>query len=533
KGHFNTFVTDGMVAGGPYIDLLEQQLAMYKWADDDYVQVLATAWETKGDNLEVKLRDGVKWSDGTAFTADDVVTTYTIYRMLKDPIWKYVDKIEAKDKLTVVFHMARPSTVVLRYALRYPIRANSVYGDWARKVSDAAAKDPNFESDATKQLRLDFEKFRPKEMVTTGPFKIDVNSITEAQLTLVKVPTAWNASIVQFDKLVLYNGETPTVTPLVLGKRTDYATHGFPPATEKEFESKGIRIIRPPTYTGPGIFFNFKNEAFQKTEVRQAIAYIIDRVENGTVALGKSGIAVQQMTGFSDNLVANWLSPEDMKKLNTYPHDVKKAEELLTKIGFKKGPDGTWLTDKGVKMEYELMVPSEFADWSAAAENAAQQLTRFGIKTTVRGVTFAQVPVDIDAGKFQIAIQPWGAANPHPHFSYVNNLFLHNYVQANGPGMSFQMKQKSAAGDIDFQELVIGSADGLDQAKQKAAVTKVALAFNELLPIIPLFERYGNNAAISDHVDGWPADGDPILKNGLYADNPIVLLIQTGVVKPK
>ena len=59
-------------------------------------------------------------------------------------------------------------------------------------------------------------------------------------------------------------------------------------------------------------------------------------------------------------------------------------------------------------MEYELSMPGEYADWSAAAENAAEQLTQFGIKTTVRAINFAQHSIDVNEGRFQMAIRAWG-----------------------------------------------------------------------------------------------------------------------------
>jgi peptide/nickel transport system substrate-binding protein len=73
---------------------------------------------------------------------------------------------------------------------------------------------------------------------------------------------------------------------------------------------------------------------------------------------------------------------------------------------------------------------------------------------------------------------------------------------------------------------------GLDEAAQKASVTRVALAFNELLPVIPLFERYGNNPALEGgRVRGWPADDDPVMFNGPYADNMTILLMLQGRLK--
>ena len=123
-------------------------------------------------------------------------------------------------------------------------------------------------------------------------------------------------------------------------------------------------------------------------EVRQAIAYALDRDQNGTISLGDSGLRQVNMTGFSDNLAANWLSEETMGALNHYDLDTAKAEEILTGLGFTRDTDGVWLDDTGARMEFELTAPAEFADWSAAAENTAEQLTAFGIKTTFRGVPF-------------------------------------------------------------------------------------------------------------------------------------------------
>src|SRR5690606_21846214 len=182
--------------------------------------------------------------------------------------------------------------------------------------------------------RVEFEQFRPKELVGTGPFRFNLNRFTEAQYTLEKWEGSWIADQVAFDRIIVYNGETPEITPLVLAKEVDYATHGFPPATELQFGRSGIRVIRPPTYNGPAIYFNFQIPEFNRKEVRQAIAHVINREENGIVSLGASGVAVQLMTGMSDNLAPIWLSEDALAQLNRYEHNLQKAEELLRSIGY-------------------------------------------------------------------------------------------------------------------------------------------------------------------------------------------------------
>jgi peptide/nickel transport system substrate-binding protein len=403
--------------------------------------------------------------------------------------------------------------------------------DEVQKLVDAKK---GADSDEWKALVQKATDFRPDKLIVSGPYDLDMKSITEAQLSLIKNPKGYLADKVPFEKVVLYNGETPTVTPLVLAGDVDYATHGFPTATEKQYKDMGIRITRAPTYSGPALFLNQDVYPFNKPEFRQALAYAINRDENGKVSLGDSGKAIQTMAGFSDIIVPLWLSKEQQDKLNKYAYDPKKGEELLTKVGFKKGADGIWVDDKGKKLEFELSVPAEFADWSAAAENLAEQLNKFGVKTTVRGVNFQQHPTDVNQGKFQMAIRGWGAGNPHPHFAFVQDLFTHNYVgSTQGKGMNFPMKQTIDGKEVDLEKVVVQSAEGLDAEAQKANVATAATAFNQLLPIIPLWERYGNSPLLNKRVAEAPADTDPIWKNALYGDNPIVVMMMDGRLKAK
>ena len=87
--------------------------------------------------------------------------------------------------------------------------------------------------------------------------------------------------------------------------------------------------------------------------------------------------------------------------------------------------------------------------------------------------------------------------------------------------------------DVDLEQLVVNAPLGLDEAAQKNSVTTVAIAFNELLPMIPMFERFGNNPALEGvRVKAWPPDSDPILLNAPYGDNFTIMLLLTGQLTP-
>ncbi len=539
QGHFNTFVSD-RINLSIYHPLMEPPLFGYIWHDQSWMPLAGKEWKWLDDKtIQVKLQVG-KWSDGSEFTSKDVIDTFDILRLQDTSVWKQniLTSVKAVDDHTVNFVLANPSTIAPRRILRLvPIRASSVYGKWAQKTRDLIAKGLTPNDSEWKALNEEFNKFRPDDMVVLGPYKIDKNSITESQMILNKYKGSFMADWVKFDRLVNYNGETPDITPLVLARKIDYATHGFPPATEAQFVADGTRIIRAPLYSGPALYFNMDVHPFELVKFRQAVAYVIDRNENGVISLGKSGKRTKYVVGFSDNLVPNWLTKDTVSKLNQYEHNTAKAEEILKSLGFKRGSDGVWLDDKGKRMEFELTAPAEYADWSAAGENAAEQLTKFGIKTTFRGINYQQHPVDVRAGNFQLAIRNWGAANPHPYFSYDTDLNSYNATGGEqaataGKGMDFPLVQKTSMGKVDLDALLKKSGQGKDLAAQKAVVNKLALAYNELLPQIPLWERYGNNPAPQVRVAGWPPDGDPIYENGPYGDPFVTVLLLKGKLHP-
>ena len=132
----------------------------------------------------------------------------------------------------------------------------------------------------------------------------------------------------------------------------------------------------------------------------------------------------------------------------------------------------------------------------------------------------------MNGGNFQIALMGWGIGNPHPQGSFVQGLQTHNTIPAGG-GMHYPLKQ----GTLDFEALINQMGSGFDTNKQKEPVTAAALAFNDLLPVIPLWERYGNNP-VNDkkRVKGWPADGDPIYKNAFGQDSFVTLMIMNGTL---
>jgi len=531
-GHFNTFASGG-IALGQYQDLHEPPIAVLKWATGDYEGIIAEefGWDADG-NYVVKVVDGYSWSDGSSISADDVLATFDIFRLRGDAVWANMSGIEKVDDHTVKFHMDSPSSLAERIILTTNLRPASVFGDIA---SRAAAL--NHGDDGWDALLQELTEFRPETPVSGGPYTILPDTISEANLMLELNAGGFAGDIQHFDAVRIWNGETEVVTPLVANEELHYITHGIPPTTEEDFANRGIDIVRSGMNNGPGLYVNHDVYPLNLVEVRQAIAHAVDRVQNGVVSLGESGVAVEFMTGMSDGLSLAWLDDDTIDALNTYDHDLMKAEELLASVGFSRNDEGHWVDDNGDTLSFELTFPQEYADWSAAAENATAQLNDFGFDISARGVQFQQHPQDIYDSNFELAIRNWGLGDPIPGRSYLQAYNRYNGQgevagEGGGAGMNFDNNIDYSGGMINVFDLSNASSQGVDKDEQAALVTQLAVSYNELLPAIPLWERYTNNALNRNFIE-VPASDDPVFANfGGGADNWMTYLILTGAAAP-
>ena len=123
-------VENASTANYDYNNLAYDRLLYFNETTMEFEPELATEWTWTAENvLELKLRDDVYFSDGSKFTADDVVYSLEI---LKDGVGTgtklaIVDKVEAVDATTVkitlnsvnvdfLFTLSTPSTVIMSKA---------------------------------------------------------------------------------------------------------------------------------------------------------------------------------------------------------------------------------------------------------------------------------------------------------------------------------------------------------------------------------------------------------------------------------
>ncbi len=527
-GHFNMFVANAIELKF-WREMHQLPLALYVKATNTYTPMLAESWkiDDKSEKMTVKLRADAKWLTGEAFTAKDVWTTFYVYRLLGNPAWDYIADVVPSSNNEVIFKIKAATPLFTRNVLRKPIVDTLTYGDYAEKTAALVAKGLTKDSPEWKNLVADFNAFRPKIVNATGPYYLDPAKVSQSSIEMPKNPNSFLADKTVFKTLTIYNGDVPDLTPLVLSGRIDYLTHVFPASSSQAFEKMGYSFIQLPGVDGIAIYFNHAVTPLNDKRVRQAIAYVIDRNRIGQLALPGVSVGVKYVTGLADAPAKSWV---DLSLLNPYAVDLAKAEALLKEAGLTKKSNKWYLAD-GKAFELDLQCPSGWADASTAASESAQQLTAFGIKTQFTGIESTQRTPNIVAGKFQMAMSFFGTGQPHPMYAY-ESPFIASNTSAAGVGNSFPMVQQTSKGTVDLGQLLKDSIKGWDVAAQKVIVGKIAVAFNEVLPTLPLYVKESRNLSSNGLRTVWEGPQE-LYMNSAGDDNFVVYQLLYGMIRPK
>jgi ABC-type transport system substrate-binding protein len=275
-----------------------------------------------------KLRKDVKWHDGQPFTSKDVVFTYQTLakKELGSPrtaeINDRVDSVTAPDDYTVVFKLKKivaPFLVSNIASNNYSIVPEHILGSVA---VDQIKQHP-------------FSIGDPKASIGTGPFKFK-EWAKDDHATFVKNPDYFGGepAIDQYIFKVVKDQDV-----VVANLKTGEGDFGAIPTTAVDDVSKtaSLSVVKYDTYGFT--FYSHQLDAskttlFQQKEVRQALAYAIDRdaivqaIYNGYAVIGQGTMPTLSFAYAPDQITTK------------YPYDIKKAEQLLDAAGWVKGSDG-------------------------------------------------------------------------------------------------------------------------------------------------------------------------------------------------
>jgi peptide/nickel transport system substrate-binding protein len=322
--------------------------------DGTFKPALAESWETSEDGLTwtFHLRDGVKFHDGEALTADAVVKSIQRTIVLDTGaawIWWMVDKMQAVDEKTVEITLTTP----------YPLDrvAASTYAAWI--ISPAA-------------VAQDSAWFEEAREAGTGPWMLESYKPDE-EIVLTRFEDYWGGwDDNQFDKVVISIVPEQVVQAQMLeGGEVDLAL-SLPVETLESFRANSnFTVYEDATLFNYVGFMNTKKPPLDNKLVRQAIAYAIpydDVVEVGTGGLGQQarGPVPHGLWPYSDEVFQ-------------YTYNVDKAKELLAEAGYPDGGFSLVLTHAAENLNEERFAPV-----------IKDALAELGIEVEIRPMLWAQ-----------------------------------------------------------------------------------------------------------------------------------------------
>jgi peptide/nickel transport system substrate-binding protein len=441
---------------------------------------LAKSYEFSSDakTLTFHLNTNVKWSDGQAFSSDDVAFTLNMIHQYPTAdgsgLWNYIDSVVNPDSSTVVVTLKQAYTPLLWYL------AGQTY--IVSKHEYSRVGDPT--------------KFADTNPVGTGPFML--KSFTPQLIDLKKNPTYWQSGKPTISEVRYPSFNSNTSAELLLQRGDVDWTGLFTPNIQQTYVSKDPAHNHYwfPNRNVVMLYLNTAKAPFNQLAVRQAISAAIDRDKIYKVA--ESGYEpVASPTGLL--LPANQSNLNPAYASTTFAMDAAKSTSLLDGAGFTKGSDGIYADASGKKLSFNIDVVTGWTDWVTADQIIAANLKAIGIDAKVNAVSFNDYFSAMQLGSFDMAIS-WTNPGPTPYFLYASMLLSTNSAAVGKTAASNWERWMDPTTDGYLKQY----ATTTDASVQQQALNGLQKVMVEQLPSIPLVDGATWYEYSSRNFVGWP-----------------------------
>ena len=504
--------------------------------------------------MTVKLRQGIYWSDGVEFTADDVKATVEI--QVKNPAMRYgaplalaVASVETPDKYTVVFKLKKPNS---RFHTYFTVRWGATWilpkhvfekvddplkFDFNKPVSLGAYVLHSFDPDGKWyiwQLRDDWQRTTLGRFGKPGP----------KYLAYVDPGPPDKRVIAQLNHELDVVHDLAPEGMFTLAKQSK-SVHGW---------FKGFPFGHPDP-TLPAVILNHQNEHFKNRDVRWALALLID-IKAVVMAAYRGAATIsaidvpptgghvatyhEPMEGWLKDFeldtgkrkikpydatiskqIADMLRPSMGEQIPTDPKEIRKAfglgwfkadpqaaTELLEKAGYKK-VNNQWMGPDGKPFVIRLMVEGDLRPvMTRAGTMIVQQWKNFGIDARI-DVAQNMLNTRRAAGDFDAfigwSVETWGG---HQDLSFFMDSWHSQFVVEPGKVQPLRNWQRWSNPELDkmieeTRTIAFDSPRGIEIGKEYIKLT------TREMPIIPLMAYNVFTSMDTTYWTGFPTADNP------------------------
>jgi peptide/nickel transport system substrate-binding protein len=433
-------------------------------AESRFVPGIVESWHMVEDRVwELRLRPGVTFHDGSAFTAEDVAFSLARVPNLPNNPGPYtsnlrtISRVEIIDPMTVRLHTDRPNPVL-------PGQLTNIF-----ILSRAAAAGA---------ATTDFEAGRAA--IGTGPFRLLQSRGTEG-MTVARNDAYWGApaGYARVEIRVISNDAT-RVSALLAGDVD--LIEAVPPANVERLardsriavhrrNSDRIMYLLPNLRAGLPLLTDaggqpLRDNPLRDIRVRQALSLAIDRQALVARALDGQGVATVQMVpeqfgGFDPEMEAPRADPA-------------RARALLAEAGY---PNGFGMTIGCSNNRY--------TNDARVCQAAGQMLTRAGFRMQVETQPWNVFSPRTVEARNDLPVMLYGLSlSSSRDGSYILSTAVHTRNAAEAFGQGNRGQFSDATLDRMIGAVITRAGDG-----REAALRQVLRAAMDQLPIIPLYNQ--------------------------------------------
>jgi peptide/nickel transport system substrate-binding protein len=400
---------------------------------------LADSWEIPDPRTYIfHLHQGVRFHNGKLLTARDVKWTFDSLlsgklRSAKASTYAPVDRIDAADDYTVVFHLKEPFAPLL----------------W--NLSDGAIGIVPY------GVGEDFNR----QPIGSGPFRF-VSAQLDKEVVIERNPDYWAASakLARVEFKVIPDA---TTRALELRKQSaDVAINALTADTVVALErDRDLTVMQSPGTIYAYLAMNLRDPILKDVRVRRAIAYAIN-VQPIIHYLLRDGAR----PAYSVLPPQHWAYDADVAK---YPHDPVRARQILDDAGYRQ--------NNGIRFHITMKTSTDESTRLLAAV-LQQQLREVGIALDIRSFEFATFFADITKGAYQFHSLRWVGGNLDPDI--FEHIFGSNSFAPKRANRTFYSNSR-------VDELIREARSTVDQSQRKAMYGEIQRILADDLPYINLW----------------------------------------------
>ena len=342
-----------------------------------------------GKTYTFKLRDGIKYHDGTPMTAADVKASWEHIisppegvLSLRKSYYMMVDRVEAPDPKTVVFRLKFATGAFL------PALADPFTFIYQKANLD---KDP---------------RWYEKNIMGSGPFKF-VAYETGQSVTGVRNPDYYHTGLPYLDGFKgIFADKQVTRIDAIRSDRAAAEFRGLPPAARDELKAAlgdKIQVQTSDWNCGSLVTPNHKKKPFDDARVRRALTLAIDRW-GGVPALSKVA-DVHTVGGIVFPASPLAATKDELQQLAGFGPDIEKSRAEARRLLKEAGAEGLSfeLLNRNIDQPYKYVGTWLIDEWS-----------KIGLKVTMRMMATGPLLAAQRSGDFTVTLQANCHGVPNP-----------------------------------------------------------------------------------------------------------------------